>query len=173
MTDKQLSPSQRDEKLVRELSRLPSFAPSRGFRANVMARVRRPQPSAVVLYRRAKAWALEPRRALVLGGAYAAVAVAALWVAVPWVAQNTPAIRFVTGLVSGWFFEAIRDGALATAGWAVSSGVAEFVRSLALTGERLFIALGTLTVGYASCGVGLHYLLRTPRGKDVALQHSL
>lgn len=173
MTDKQLSPSQLDEMLVREMSRLPSYSPSRAFSANVMARVRLPQPRAVVLYRRARAWALEPRRALVVGGAYAAVAVAALWIAVPWVLAHAPAIRFVTAQVSGWFFGAIRDGALAAAGWAVSSGAAEFVKSLSLAGERLWIALGTLTVGYAGCAVGLHYLLRTPRGKDVALQPSL
>lgn len=173
MTDKQLSRSDLDEALVRALSRLPSYSPSRAFSANVMARVQMPQPRAVVLYRRARAWALEPRRALALGSAYAAVAAIALFVAVPWVVAHTPAISSVSGQVSSWFLGAIRDAALGAAGWAVSSGLTEFVRSLALTGERLWIALGTLTVGYASCAVGLHLLLRTPRGKDVTLQPSL
>ena len=173
MTDKQLSPSELDQALVRDLSRLPLYSPSRVFAAGVMARVRRPQPRALVLYRRARAWALEPRRALVLGSAYAAVAGAALWVAVPWVFAHSPAIDFVAGRVSSWFVGVVRDAALAAAGWAVTSGLTEFVRSLSLTGERLWFAAGTLVVGYASCAAGLHYLLRTPRGKDAALQPSL
>lgn len=173
MTDKQLSPSELDQALVRDLSRLPLYSPSRVFSAAVMARVRRPQPRAVVLYRRARAWALEPRRALVLGGAYAAVAGVALWMAVPWVFAHSPAINFVAGQVSSWFVGVVRDAALATAGWAVTSGITGFVRSLSLTGERLWMAAGTLVVGYASCAAGLHYLLRTPRGKDATLQPSL
>ena len=88
MTDKQLSPSDLDQALVRDLSRLPQYSPSRAFSAAVMARVRLPQPRAVVLYRRARTWALEPRRALTLGGAYAVVASVALWLAVPWILRR-------------------------------------------------------------------------------------
>ena len=173
MTDKQLSPSELDGAIIGALSRLPSFHPSRAFSHRVMARVRMPQPRTVVLFRRARTWAMEPSHALALGSAYALAAVIAIWVAVPWVVVHIPAIGFVSGRILAWFAGSVRDAALAVAGWTVSSGISDFVKSLALTGGRLWIAAGALTVGYASCAVGLHYLLRTPRGKDVTLQPSL
>jgi hypothetical protein len=172
VTDKQLSPSELDQSLVRDLSRLPHYSPSRAFAAVVMARVRLPQPRAVVLYRRARAWVVEPRRALALGASYAVAASLALWLAVPWIFRQGSAINFVAGQATAWLSDTLRQAALSAAGWAVSSGITGFVDSLALTGGRLWFAVGTLVVGYASCAVGLHYLLRTPRGKDVALQPS-
>lgn len=172
MTDKQLSHSELDQALIRDLSRLPQYSPSRAFTTAVMARVRMPQPRAVVLYRRARSWVIEPRRALALGASYAVAASAALWLAVPWVFRQGSAINFVAGQASSWLSDTVRQAALSAAGWAVSSGLTGFVESLSLTGGRLWFAVGTLVVGYASCAVGLHYLLRTPRGKDVALQPS-
>ena len=68
MTDKHLEQDDLDRLIIRELSRLPSFAPSRDFGDRVMAQVRLPEPKAVVVFRRARAWALQPRRALGAGG---------------------------------------------------------------------------------------------------------
>lgn len=167
MTDMELTTAPRDEFVVRELSRLGRHSAGPAFSRHVMARVRRPQPSAVVLLRRARAWMLEPRRALVLAGGYAASAVLALWLVLPWLAARSAAIGFGAQWLSERALGAVRDAALALAGWAVASGLAEFIQSLSLSGERMWLALVTLSIGYAGCGAGLHYLLRTPRGKDV------
>lgn len=156
--------------VVRELSRLPLLAPSPWFAARVMARVQLPQPWALLVLGRARAWVREPRRALTLAGTYAVLAVLALGVAVPWLAANGLAVRLGSAWIYARAASAAREVALAIAGWMMTSGTAEALRSLAPSGERVWSLLGALTLGYAGCVLGLHYLLRTPRGKDVRLQ---
>jgi hypothetical protein len=171
--DKQLEARDLDVLVIRELSGLASLAPSRGFGDRVMARVRLPQPAAVVLLHRAGAWVLQPRRAVALATAYAVCVAVALRLAVPWFAAHASAISLGTS----WVAEragALFDGAtLAVASWAVRAGVTEAVRSAASAGPRLWLAVAALTIGYAVCGYGLHMLLKTPRRSDVRLVNSL
>jgi len=49
VTDKYLEQDELDRLITRELSRLPCFAPSRGFQGRVMAQVRLPEPRALVV----------------------------------------------------------------------------------------------------------------------------
>ena len=143
MTDKQLDHSDLDALVLRELSSLPSLAPSRGFQDRVMARVSLPKPAAVVLLQRAGAWALQPRRALALATAYAACVVATVLLAGPWAAAHA-------GFAS----------------WGVRSGVVEALRSAAGSGARLWATVATVAIGYAASGYGLHILLKAPRRSD-------
>jgi len=167
VTDKQLTDAELDAAVVRALSRLSPFAPSHGFGDRVMARVQLPQPAPVVLYHRARAWAAQPRHALALAGGYAASALLATAVVVPWLLARLPEIGFTAEWVAGRLTAAARQGLLTLAQWAASSGAADLLGSLSLSGGRLWLAISSLTLGYAGCAVGLHYLLRTPRGKDV------
>lgn len=168
MIHKQLGDAELDAAVVRALSRLPSRAPSRGFADRVMARVQLPQPSPVVLYRRVRAWAAEPRHALALAGGYAASALVAMAFVVPWVLAHLPAIGFVAEWVAGQASGAARRGLLTISQRAASSGAADLLQSL--SGGRLWLAVTALTLGYAGCAAGLHYFLRTPRGKHVPVQ---
>lgn len=165
--DNQLHDASWEARLVRELSRLPPLAPSRPLADRVMVRVRLPEPRAVAWYRRARAWAMRPRHAAALAGAYAACAVAALAALVPWLAANFPAIGFATSWLAARLGGAIREGLLALAGWVIASGATDAVSALSPTGQRLWLALGAASVGYAGCVVGLHYLLRAPRRQNV------
>ena len=83
--DKQLDHSDLDALVLRELSSLPGFSPSRGFQDRVMASVSLPKPAAVVLMQRAGAWALQPRRAVALAATYAACVVMTVLLAGPWI----------------------------------------------------------------------------------------
>lgn len=168
MIHKQLGDAELDATVVRALSRLPSHAPSRGFADRVMARVQLPQPSPVVLYRRARAWAAQPRHALALAGGYAASALVAMALVVPWLLAHLPAISFTAEWVAGRASGAARQGVLTLARWVASSGAADLLQPL--SGGRLWLAISALTLGYAGCAAGLHYFLRTPRGKDVPVQ---
>lgn len=173
MTDKQLDDSQLDAAVVGALSRLPSFVPGRGFADRVMARVDLPQPAPVMLLLRARAWATQPRHALALAGGYAVSAVVATAALVPWLLAHLPAIGYAGQWASSRLTGALREALLTLAGWVVSSGAADVARSLGLNGGRLWLAIGALVVGYAGCAVGLHQLLRTPRGKDVPVRLAL
>ena len=168
MIHKQLGDAELDATVVRALSRLPLHAPSRGFADRVMARVQLPQPSPVVLYRRARAWAAQPRHALALAGGYAASALVAMAFVVPWLLAHLPAIGFTAEWVAGRASGAARRGLLTISQRAASSGAADLLQSL--SGGRLWLAVTALTLGYAGCAAGLHYFLRTPRGKDVPVQ---
>lgn len=170
MSHKNLSDADLDSLVLRELSRLPRVAPSIGFSDRVMSRVRLPQPRAVVLFQRTRAWAAEPRHTLALAGGYALSAVVALSVVVPWLFQHSAAIRFVTDWASARVVGAAREWAIAAAGWAVSTGIADAFKSIPLSGGQLWLAGGLLTAGYAGSAVGLHYLLRAPRGNDAPVQ---
>ena len=170
MIHKQLRDAELDATVVRALSRLPSHAPTRGFADRVMARVRLPQPSPVVLYRRARAWAAQPRHALALASGYAAAALIAMAFVVPWLLAHLPAIGFTAEWAAGRASGAARQGLLTLAQWVTSSGAADRFQSLSLSGGRLWLAISALTLGYAGCAAGLHYFLRTPRGKDVPVQ---
>lgn len=166
MSRKLLTDEELDALVVRSLSRLPAHAPSRAFENKVMCRVQLPQPRPVTLYRRARTWVAQPRRAVALACIYALAASVALVVAIPWLLNNSPAIRFafdwtVTRSVGG-----IRQAALGLASWTVSSGITGLVKSIPLTGGQLWAAAFALTAGYAGCAIGLHFLLRAPRGKD-------
>jgi hypothetical protein len=138
-----------------------------------MARVTVPKPVLVLAVGRARAWAFEPRRALVLGGSYAARAVIAQGLVVPWLYTNSPAISFAANWALGRALAAVRELGLAAAGWAVSSGLSDVLEQPWLAGGRLWVILATLTVAYAGCAFGLRYLLRAPRGKDAGLPVSL
>lgn len=170
MTYNDLADSELDARVIRELSRLPSLSPRSGFSHRVMSRVRLPQPRAVVLFHRARSWASEPRRALVLAGGYAVTATAALALLLPWLFRNSAAIRVATDWVSVQVLGALRDWSLALAGWTVTSGLTDWFRSLDLGGGQLVLAGGLLTAGYAACALGLHFLLRAPRGTNAPVQ---
>jgi len=91
---KQLTDIELDALVVRSLSRLPVMAPSRDFEARVMARVRLPAPLPFALVHRARAWAGQPRRALVLAGSYTVAVLVALGALVPWLIAHGPQISF-------------------------------------------------------------------------------
>jgi hypothetical protein len=167
---KHLDDADMDATVVKVLSRLPVIAPSRGFADRVMARVNLPQPGPVVLYRRARAWAAQPRHALALAGGYAVSAVVAIMIVVPWLLARLPQIGFAGQWAIARASGAAREALLTVAGWTVSSGAADLFRSLQLSGGRLWLAIAALTIGYAGCALGLHHLLRAPRGKDVPVQ---
>jgi hypothetical protein len=169
VTDKYLEQDELDRLITRELSRLPCYAPSRGFQGRVMAHVRLPEPRALVVLRRTRAWVLQPRRALALAGAYAACAAIALGFAVPWVLQNSPSISYGTGLMLAKVLGAARELGMALAGWVLTSRSYETVRSLPILQEHLAGIAVLLTVTYAAAAVALHHLLRGPRGKSVPI----
>lgn len=164
--DKQLDVGDLDGMVLRELTALRSFAPSRAFADTVMARVRLPQPAAVVLLKRAGAWALQPRRAVALATAYAASVAIALRLGLPWLADHAPALRLAASWVAGQVSGFAGAVALAAGEWAVRIGATDAVRTAIASGPRLWGALAALSLGYAVCGYGLHALLKTPRRND-------
>ena len=173
MTDKQLGAGDLDALVLRELSSVASLAPSRNFANHVMARVRLPQPAAVVLLRRAGAWALQPQRAVTLATAYAVCVAVALRLALPWVTSHASSFSFATSWVAARAGEVFDATVLAVASWAVRIGVPDAVRSAAAAGPRLWVAVATLTIGYVVSGYSLHVLLKTPRRSDVRLVSTL
>ncbi len=168
VTGKSLSELEMDAIVVRSLARLGARAPSRGFADRVMSRVALPQPRAVVLYHRARAWAAEPRHALALAGAYALSAVVALAVVVPWLLVQLPAIGFLANRVETKVVALVRDGVVAVAEWLLSVGLTDALRSLPISATGLWVGGIGLALGYAGCAVGLHLLLRAPKVREVA-----
>jgi hypothetical protein len=170
VTDKQLSDKEFDALIVRSLSSLPSYAPSRHFADKVMNRVQLASPRPVVAWRRARSWVAQPRRALALAGAYVCFASIALVVAVPWLMRHSPSIRFGADWLLARGTSVIRDVAMAVASWTITSGISGLVKSIPLSGPQLWaLALGA-TATYAGCAIGLHYLLRAPRDKNAPVQ---
>ena len=165
MTDKRLDADDLDLTVLRELTALGSFAPSRGFPDRVMARVRLPQPAAVVLFRRAGAWVMQPRRAVALATAYAASVVIAVRLALPWLAAHAPALKLGVAWVGTQLGALGNAVALNVADWVVRSGAADAVRAATSSGKAVPI-LAALTIGYAVGGYGFYALLRTPRRND-------
>ena len=165
MTDKHMSDNDLDALIVRSLSRLPSHAPSRGFADRVMNRVALPSPRPVVAWRRARSWALQPRRAMALAGAYVLTATIAMIIAVPWLLRNSPTLRYGWDWVMARGAGMFREVAFTAASWAVSSGLTGLIKSIPLSGPQVWaLALGA-TAAYAGCAIGLHHLLRAPRAK--------
>lgn len=152
--------------VLRELTALRGFAPSRAFAGNVMARVRLPQPAAVVLIKRAGAWVMQPRRAVALATAYAASVAIALRLGLPWLADHAPAFKLAASWAGSQASALVNTVALAAGDWAIRTGAADAVRSAVESGPRLWGALAALSIGYAVCGYGLHALLKTPRRND-------
>jgi hypothetical protein len=169
VSHEQLTDQELDALVVRSLSRLPAMAPSRGFEAAVMARVVLPQPRPVALYRRAWAWAAEPRRAIALAGSYAVAALIALGVAVPWLLARGPQLSFGVDWALGRSLALVHQASAAFAGWTLSSGLAERFQSLPVSIPAALAAGSLIAAAYAGCAVGLHVLLRTPRGLDASL----
>jgi len=167
---KPLTEEELDALVVRSLSRLPSYAPGRAFGSRVMSRVQLPQPRPVALYRRTRAWVAEPRRAIALAATYAVVATVALAITVPWLVTHSPAIGLAYDWTVARSLGLVREAAIGFAGWAVSSGMAGLVRSVPLSRPQAWAAAFALTAGYAGCAVGLHLLLRAPRGKHAPVQ---
>ena len=168
LTRNQLSNEELDAVVVRSLSRLPTYGPSRFFAGKVMSRVALPAPRAVLAWRRSRAWLAQPRRALTLAGAYALSATIALIIAVPWLVQHSP----VFGMAYDWTVARggalLREAALAVAGWTLSSGIADAVRSVPLTATTAWVLAFAATLAYAAGAIGLHFLLRAPREKQHA-----
>ena len=131
-----------------------------------MARVTLPKPAAVVLMQRAGAWALQPRRAVVLAATYAACVVMTVLLAGPWIAAHASffvlGASWVTSHVGAW----LDSAALAVASWGVRSGIVEAVTSVFGSGVRLWAMVATVAIGYAASGYGLHVLLKAPRRSD-------
>ncbi len=163
---KSLTDNEMDAVVVRALSRLGPHAPSRSFASNVMTRVALPQPGPVVVYRRARAWASQPRHAMALAGGYALSALIAMAVVVPWLVGQLPAIRFVADWLVARGGELVRQGIVMAAEWSVASGLTELVRSVPLSGPGIWVAGVALVLAYAGCAVGLHVLLKAPKAKD-------
>jgi len=165
--DKYLEQDELDRLITRDLSRLPSFVPSLGFDRRVMAMVRLPEPQALIALRRARAWALQPRRALALAGAYAACAVIALALAVPWALQHSSYISFGVGLMATKVIGAARETGMAFAGSVLTSRSFQALRSMPVLREHFVMLFAVATVGYAAAAVTLHRLLKSPGGKRV------
>ena len=165
MTDKQLDAGDLDLTVLRELSALGSFAPGRGFSDRVMARVRLPQPAAVVLFRRAGSWVMQPRRAVALATAYAASVIVAVRLGLPWLGAHAPALKLGIAWLGTQLGAVGNAVALRVADWAIQSGAAEAVRAAASSGKVLPV-LAALTIGYAVGGYGFYALLRAPRRHD-------
>jgi hypothetical protein len=173
VTNRDLDALDSDALVLRELSRLPSYSPSRGFQDRVMARVTLPRPTALVLLGRAGAWVTQPRRAVAFATAYAFGVLVAVSLAAPWVVAHAAlfgaAASWVAGQVGGWLDSAV----LAVAGWAVRSGVAGALRSLGGEGVRLWVGVALAAGAYAASGYGLHVLLKAPRRSDAQVARSL
>jgi hypothetical protein len=159
-----------DALIVRSLSRLPTHAPSRVFSDKVMNRVGLPSPRAVVRYRRARAWLAEPRRALALAGAYAIIAIAAMVITVPWLVQHSPAIRFAIDWSTSRAELMARGIAMASARWAITSGIAGLLKAIPVSGRQLWAVGAGVVALYAGCAYGLHALLRTPKASHATVQ---
>lgn len=170
MADKQLDAGDLDLTVLRELTALRSFAPSRDFSDRVMSRVRLPQPAAVVLFRRAGAWVMQPRRAVALATAYAASVAIALRLALPWLSSHAPALRLGASWIGTQLSSLVNSVALTAANWAVQSGVADAVRAAASSG-KVWPAFAALSIGYAVGGYGFYTLLKMP-GRSDALARS-
>jgi hypothetical protein len=168
VTDKQLTTEELDSLLVRELSRMPRFSPSRSFEERVMARVRLPQPAPVVAFHRVSAWVRQPRRALALAGAYAASMILALGWFVPWLVSNSAGVRFALDWAGSRAAAAAGEFGFAVASWVVDSGALDVVGTL--SGQDFWLGGALVTTGYAACAASLNFLLRAPRGKHVAIQ---
>jgi hypothetical protein len=167
VTDKHLDQDELDRIIVRELSRLPFHAPSRGFEGRVMAQVRLPAPRFVVTLRRAQAWALEPRRAFALAGAYSVCAAIALGFAVPWLIQHSAPLHSAWDTLAARSVAFARDLGMSVAGLILTSRPYETLRGLPLLREHFVPVLVLLSAAYAAAGVALHHLLKDPRGKRV------
>jgi len=165
--DKYLDQDELDRLITRELSRLPSFAPSVSFRSRVMAQVRLPEPRALVALWRARAWVLQPRRALALAGAYATCATIALAIAVPWALQHSSSISFGAGLMAAKVLAAARETGMAIAGWVLTSRSFQALRSLPILREHLALLVALTSVGYGAAALTLHRLLKSPGGTRV------
>lgn len=163
--DKQLDAGDLDLTVLRELTALRSFAPSRGFSDRVMARVRLPQPAALVLFRRAGAWVMQPHRAVTLATAYAGSVVIAVRLAVPWLEAHASALKLGTAWIGTQLSALFNSVAMTAADWAVLSGAADAVRAAASSG-KMWPALAALTIGYAVGGYGFYALLKTPGRTD-------
>ena len=170
MTDKRLDAGDLDAAVLRELTALRGFAPGRGFPDRVMARVRLPQPAALVLLRRAGAWAIQPRRAVAFVTAYAASVAIALRLALPWVSSHWSAVRLGVSWLGAQVGALANTVALTGADWAVRSGVTDAMRTVASSG-KMWPALAAVSVGYAVGGYGFYVLLKTP-GRTDALARS-
>jgi hypothetical protein len=163
--DKQLWEHDLDAFVLRELSCLRSFRPTRSFADRVMAQVRRPRPVPVVLLHRAGAWALQPRRAVALTVAYATCVAVALRLALPWIAAHGSLFSLAGSWVTTRAHALFDAAALEVATVAVQLGAADLLRSA--TGGHLYLAGVALAIGYAVSGFGLHLLLKAPRRDDV------
>jgi hypothetical protein len=164
---KPLTDNEMDTVVVRALSRLGAHAPSRHFADGVMTRVALPQPGPVMLYRRARTWAAQPRHALALAGGYAVSAIVAMAVVVPWLVGQLPAIQLVADWLVVRASGLVHQGIVIVAEWSVASGLAGLLRAVPLSGPGVWIAGAALACAYAGCAVALHLLLKTPKGKDV------
>jgi hypothetical protein len=164
---KPLTDNEMDAIVVRALSRLGPYGPSRSFASNVMTRVALPQPGPVVMFHRARAWASQPRHAMAIAGGYALSAIIAMAVVVPWLAGQMPAIRLVADWLVARGGDMVRQGVVMVAEWSVASGLTGLVRSLPLSGTGLWVAGIGLVFAYAGCAIGLHFLLKAPKAKDV------
>ena len=168
--DKQLDAGDLDLTVLRELTALRSFAPSRGFADRVMARVSFPQPAAVVLVRRAGAWVMKPSRVVTLATAYAASVAIVLRFALPWIMSHSSALRLGVawaGRQLGAFGNLV---SLTVADWAVRSGVAEAVRA-ASASHAVWPTVAALSIAYAAGGYAFYTLLKAP-GRSDALARS-
>jgi len=170
VADKQLDAGDLDLRVLRELTALRSFAPSRGFPDRVMARVRLPQPAALVLLRRAGAWAIQPRRAVTFATAYAASVAIALRLTLPWLSSHWSAVKLAVSWIGTQIGSLANTLALTGADWAVRSGVTDAVRTAAASG-KMWPALAALSIGYAAGGYGFYVLLKAP-GRTDALARS-
>jgi hypothetical protein len=170
VTDKQLDAGNLDLTVLRELTALGSYAPSREFSDRVMARVRLPQPAALVLFRRAGAWVMQPRRAVTLATAYAASVIIALRLAVPWLQAHAGALRLGVAWIGAQVASSFDAATMGLADWAVQSGVAGAIRSATSSGV-VVPALAAVAVGYAAAGLCFYALLKSP-GRTDALARS-
>lgn len=163
MSRKPMTENELDAMLVRALSRLPGQRPTRGFDERVLSRVQLAAPRPVLAARRLRSWALHPQHALALAGAYAVLATIALAVSVPWLVANVAAVRTTLDWVVVRGAAIGREAFLTGAQWAVSSGLTQVLDLVPRQGPALWAAALLVSVGYAGCAVGLHYLLRAPR----------
>jgi hypothetical protein len=87
---------------------------------------------------------------------------------VPWLVSNSTGVRFALDWAGSRAVAAVREIGFAALSWVADSGALDMFGSL--SGQDFWLGGALVTAGYTACAASLHFLLRAPRGKHVAIQ---